>query len=161
MKQFPDSAGRTWTIALTIDAVKRVRGLLSVDLLDLAAGEPPLLTRLSLDVVLLCDVLYALCEPQAKAANVSDEDFGRAMGGDSLLLGQQALLQELADFFQSLGRTEQTRMIEAQRKLILAAVARVEQRLQALNIDQLVASIVGGSFPSVPGSSASTPARSV
>jgi len=30
MRTFTDSAGRTWTVALTIDAAKRVKSLLDV-----------------------------------------------------------------------------------------------------------------------------------
>ncbi|HUT59305.1 MAG TPA: hypothetical protein VNA25_15760 [Phycisphaerae bacterium] len=38
MKTFTDSAGRSWTISLTIDAAKRVKTLLEVNLLELEAG---------------------------------------------------------------------------------------------------------------------------
>ena len=80
MKTFTDSAGRTWTVSLTIDAAKRVKGLLDVNLLELEAGDPPLLTKLGTDVILLCDVIFALVKPQADAAGVSDEQFGAALG---------------------------------------------------------------------------------
>ena len=34
MKTFKDNAGRTWTITINVDTVKRVRDLLGEDLLD-------------------------------------------------------------------------------------------------------------------------------
>jgi len=38
MKTFTDNAGRVWTIAINVDAVKRVRSLLEVDLLEIVEG---------------------------------------------------------------------------------------------------------------------------
>jgi len=65
VKTFTDNAGRTWTISLTIDAAKRVKGLLNVNLLELEAGDAPLLTRRGTDVILLCDVIFAVVKSQA------------------------------------------------------------------------------------------------
>jgi len=44
MKTFYRQRRRTWTVSLTIDAAKRVKGLLNVNLLELESGSPPLLT---------------------------------------------------------------------------------------------------------------------
>lgn len=55
MKTFNDNAGRTWTIAVNVDAVKRVRDLLGEDLLDVKQ----ILERLTIDPILLCDVVYS------------------------------------------------------------------------------------------------------
>ena len=35
MRTFTDNAGRTWTVAINVAAVKRVRGLIKVDLYKL------------------------------------------------------------------------------------------------------------------------------
>jgi len=103
MKTFTDTAGRTWTLALTIDAAKRVKGLLDVNLLELEAGDPPLLTRIGTDVILLCDVIFALVKPQADASGVTDEQFAAALGGETILAAQTALYEELVGFFRGLG----------------------------------------------------------
>src|SRR5690606_35191593 len=79
------------------DAVKRVRSLLNVDLL--AATDGALIERLVSDPILLCDVLYVLCKPQADEQGVTDEEYGRAMGGTAIDDGTTALLEELVDFF--------------------------------------------------------------
>ena len=99
MKTFTDNAGRAWTLALTIGAAKRVKSLLGVNLLELEAGDPPLLTRRGTDVILLCDAIFALVKPQADAAGVTDEQFAAAMGGDAILATcQTAFYEELVDF---------------------------------------------------------------
>jgi len=159
MKTFTDSAGRTWTLALTIDAAKRVKSLLDVNLLELEAGEPPLLTRLGTDVILLCDVIFALVKPQADAAGVSDQEFAAALGGDVVLAAQTAFYEELVDFFRKLGRGDLAKAVDAQRRMIDLAVARIETRIDRLDLEAAVESTLGEPSTSSPPSSVSTPAR--
>src|SRR5690606_18405993 len=104
MKTFNDNAGRTWTVAINVDAIKRVKSLLGVNLLDAVEGK--LIEQLVSDPVMLCDVLYVLCKPEADAKQVSDEDFGRSMAGDAIDHGTTCLLEELVDFFPMAKRQE-------------------------------------------------------
>ena len=82
MHTFNDTLGRTWTVTINVDAIRRVRALLDINLLDAIEGK--LLERLVTDPVLLCDILFALVQPEAQAKNISDEDFGKSLGGDVL-----------------------------------------------------------------------------
>jgi hypothetical protein len=70
MRTFKDNAGRDWTVAVTVDAIKRVRTLAGVDLLEVVEGK--LMERLVTDPVLLCDVIYSVCKPEADAKSVAD-----------------------------------------------------------------------------------------
>ena len=158
MTSFRDTAGRTWQISLTIDALKRVKSLLQIDLTEPLQGEPPLMTRLAIDVLLLCDVLFAIIKPQADAAGVSDEVFGASLGGEAILAAQEALTQEWLDFFQNLRRTHLVTAIQKQRDLVRAIVAAGEQRLAQIQPEQAVAELFGGSSTAPPVSSASSPA---
>ena len=63
MKSFTDNAGRKWRVAVTVDTIKRVKALRDVDLLEAVEGK--LLDRLIGDPVLLCDILFIVCKPQA------------------------------------------------------------------------------------------------
>jgi len=126
MRAFTDSAGRAWTLSLTLDAAKRVKSLLSVNLLELDKGDPPLLTKLGTDVILLCDVVFAILKPQAEAAGVTDEQFGGALGGDIILAAQTAFYEEMVDFFQKLGRADLAKAVEAQRRIIELEIRRME-----------------------------------
>ena len=159
MKTFTDNAGRTWTVSLTIDAAKRVKGLLNVNLLEPEAGSPPLLTRLGTDVILLCDVVFALIKPQADAAGVTDEQFAAALGGDVILAAQTAFYEELVDFFRKLGRTDLAKAVDAQRRMIDLAVRRIETRIDRLDLEAAVESTLGEPSTSSPPSSESTPVR--
>jgi hypothetical protein len=133
MKAFVDSASRTWSVSMTIDSVKRVRDLLSVNLVEPEAGDPPLLTRLGTDEILLCDVVYCLIKPQADQLGISDVDFGRALGGDAILAAQTALYEELADFFQKRGRSDRAKAVTAQKEMIELAIERVTMKLAEMN----------------------------
>lgn len=123
MKCFKDNQGRSWTIAVNVAAVKRVRSLLDVNLLDvvrLDANNNPnvdLLEQLASDPVLLCDVIYCICKPDADAQNISDEDFGRAMGGDVIERATTALLEELIDFFPEAKRLVLRKLMNAGEKV--------------------------------------------
>lgn len=101
MKPFIDNANRTWTVTVNVDAIKRVRSLLGIDLLKVLDDGCKLLAELHDDPILLVDVLYCLCKPQADLQNVTDEDFGRAMYGDAIFNAHTAFIEELGDFFPS------------------------------------------------------------
>lgn len=150
MKTFSDNAGRTWTVTVNVDTVKRVKSLLNVNLLEAVEGK--LLERLICDPVLLCDVIYAVCKPQADAQNVSDENFGKAMAGDSIELATTALLEELCDFFPQARRALLRKALGKLRKLESMALTVAEQRLDSPELEkkmQAALNEAGGS----PGSS--------
>lgn len=164
MKAFKDSTGREWKVELTIGTAKRIRSLADVNLLELDQGEPPLLTRLGLDVMLLCDVVYAAVKPQADDAGVSDEQFGAALGGEAILAARKAFFEELADFFRSQGRADLARAIQAQERIVALAVEQVDRKIGEIDPEKAVteamaAPVAGGSSTSSPAASAATPAR--
>ena len=150
MPTFRDTANRTWSIGLTIGDVKRVRTLLGVDLLALDQGDPPLLARLDLDPMVLADVLYALVKPQADALEppVSDEAFGHALGGDTILAAHDALMESLADFFRGLGRTYLVTALEKQKTLMIKAMETADQKMQEIDPTKVVEAAMASGKPS-------------
>jgi len=158
MKTFTDAAGRTWTIALNLGTAMAVKDKLGVDLLQPEAGDPPLLTRLGTDELLLGEVLCALLGEQFDAHKVSDADVRNSFDGGTLLLAQQAFYEELIDFFRKRGRADRARAVETQMKLIEKAVKAIETRIEGFDLDQAIHGVMSGSSPdasaSVPGNSA-------
>jgi hypothetical protein len=122
MKSFTDNVGRVWTVNVNVGTVKRVRALCNVDIASIVTmetdGKPKieLLERLANDPVLLVDVLYAVCKEEADAKNVSDEEFGRAMAGDSIEKATAALLDEIIDFFPEAKRRVFAKILAATRR---------------------------------------------
>ncbi|HPD31730.1 MAG TPA: hypothetical protein PLL20_17195 [Phycisphaerae bacterium] len=137
MRTFTDNAGRTWTIVINVGAIKRVRGLLEVDLLEVVDGK--LIERFIRDPVLLCDVVYAACKPEADAKGVSDEEFGKAMAGDAIEHATKALLEELVGFSPSpRDRANLQRVLEATWTAMDRARDVVEARLTNGELDRVV-----------------------
>jgi len=170
MQAFTDSAGRTWTITLTIDTLKRVKALLAVDLARPDEGDPPLHVRLFDDVILLADVIFAAIKPQADTASVTDEQFGQALGGDAITAAARALLEEWTDFFQRRERPDLVAVIQKYRTLMERGVKAVETEVATLDVETLAdaavakagekaRSILGGLSGSSPESAASIPDR--
>ena len=105
MKAFTDAKGRSWEIELNIRQMKRVRDILGVDLVNVIQTRSDgsiatdTIDRVANDPILLCDILWVLCEQQAKLAGVTDDDFGSSLAGDSIETATRAFLDELVDFF--------------------------------------------------------------
>lgn len=160
MRTFADNAGRTWTVAVNVDSIKRVRGLAGVNLLEVLAGE--LIDKLISDPVLLCDVVYALCKPEADKKSVSDEDFGRAMAGDAIEHATKALLEDLVDFSPSpRDRRNLGRAIETTWSAMDKARDLIEARLEGGELERVVEealSTASASSGTAPESSESAPA---
>lgn len=128
MIAFTDNVGRSWTVAIDIATVKRVRSVCGVDLLSAVGGD--LIERLMRDPVLLVDTLYAVCKPEADRLGVSDEDFGRGMAGDAIDSGTKALIQELVSFTPNpRDRANLARVIETMWKAMDQARDRIETRI--------------------------------
>ena len=134
MKTFTDNTGRTWTLSVTVGTIKRVRALCGVDLANIITmenGKTPnvgLLERLASDPVLLVDVLFAVCKPEADTKGITDEEFGRAMAGDAIELAATALLDEIIDFFPGAKRKVFRKILGASRRF----EARSKQALTEL-----------------------------
>lgn len=104
-REFTDNQGRRWPIRMDIEIVKRLKK--SSLAFDIMAEDS--LPKLASDPVLLCDVLFVICMDEADAAGVTDEDFGRGLGGDALLDATNQLIEAIVDFFPRPGQREQAR----------------------------------------------------
>ena len=138
MKTFNDAAGRTWTLSLTLGTAMAVKAKLGIDLLQPESGDPPLLTRLGTDELLLGEVLCALLEGQFEAHKVTGDDVRAAFDGRTLLAAQEAFYQELEDFFRMRGRGDRALAVAKQKALIEAAIKAAETRIGALDIEAAV-----------------------
>ena len=164
MKTFTDNAGRTWTIVLTVNEVKRVKALLPGADLMAGVADGTLLERIGNDFVFMCDVVYAVVKPQADAQKVSDEDFGRAMAGDCLEKAATALVEELVDFFPEAKRRLLGKAWAKLRNLHTTVTDRVMTELDSPELDNRLKDEIeaffarGKASTSLPASPGSTPA---
>lgn len=137
---------------LSVAVARRVRDQLGVDLLDGNLAE--VLKRVFSDTALLCDVLFLISNSNADPSNrVTDEDFGRAMRGDSIEEGVHALLEAVRDFTPSpSARARVGKLLDAVRAEMDRASATADQVVDAA-IAKMEAARGG------PTSSASPPKR--
>ncbi len=156
MKTFCDRSGRAWTISLTLGTAMTVKERLGVDLLQPESGDPPLLTRLGTDEMLLGEVLCTMLHSQFEAHGVTAEDVRNGFDGQTLLAAQRAFYEELIDFFHSRGRTDRAKAVAKQVKMIDAAVTAVETRIDAIDVERTILGAMSGDSPEV---SESTPGR--
>jgi len=162
MKTFTDNAGRTWTIAVNTATIKRCRDLLDIDLLSILDDKADLLGRLVTDPVLLCDVIYCLCESEVEAKGIGDEDFGSAMAGDAIEHATNAFLEALSDFFPGRKRRVIQKALQKLKELETAGIEMAETRLESPELDRQLKALLsepGDSSGNSPASSASTPGR--
>jgi hypothetical protein len=157
MRAFKDNAGRTWTVAINVAAIKRVRGLAGVDLFGLVDDGFKGLAKLLGDPIDLVDVLYVLCKDEADKLGITDEDFGRAMAGDAIGSASDAFLEELTDFFPDPRvRAGMRKVIDAGRKVRDRMLVRMDEKLNQIDPDAEARKLIDSSISS-PESSESTP----
>lgn len=116
MREFRDSEGRPWRLALTVSSAARVKDLVRVVLPPKEAGDPAPTESTPFDIVdageiartfqvlrtnflSLGQALYAILLPQVEEKGLSREQFLDGLGGDALDAGCQALEEELVSFF--------------------------------------------------------------
>jgi hypothetical protein len=144
MKTFKDSTGRGWEISLTLGSAMKVKSKLGVDLLQPEDGDPPLLTRLGTDEMLLAEIICCLLENQFEKHGVDAENIYEAFDGETLLASQKAFYEELVDFFRSRGRADRAKAVAKQTALINLAVAQAEQKIDAVDIENLISGAMSG-----------------
>lgn len=160
MKTFTDSLGRTWSVVVNVATIKRVRNLCNVDLASIVEFEQDskpsmnLFEKLSSDPVLLVDVLYAVCKPECEQKNVSDEDFGASMGGDSIEQATDALLEGIIDFFPEVKRLFLHRILSTAKRLKNAS----EEKMKLFLADDSLENKVVSALEQSNGSSVNLPA---
>ena len=95
MQRFKDAEGREWFVDLNISTARALRtNALGVDFLDYAG----ILAGVN-DVFFAADLLFLVCEDQAKERGLDAEGFGRALKGRALFEGVSAFVAEYLDFF--------------------------------------------------------------
>jgi hypothetical protein len=172
MQAFRDGAGRTWTVEINVTAIRRLRAVNAIDVIELVAlvddrADPfPGIRRLSNDPILAADLLWSLVESQAAAAGITMEQFGLGLAGEALAGAVHALILALAEFCPEASKREALKKMVAYgiraQELAAAKVAAIDPEAEAA---AAAAPSRGpgsnGISTASPGSSASIPAPSL
>jgi hypothetical protein len=114
MKRFKDHE-----INLTIGTVKRVKGVLGVDLTQPERGDPPLIARIADDDLFFVEVLGEIC-PGLDIEELTSDEVLEAMG---------LFMEEWKFFFQMRGRTDRVKIINHSLKVMQEVIHTVETAL--------------------------------
>jgi hypothetical protein len=147
---FKDNKDRSWTLTVDTVVIRHVASRLDglrIDRLyeDGAKG----LMELMGDPVRVVDVLWVMCEKQAKERTVTDESFGESLVGDFLDLAAVALHEALASFFPSQRREVATALLAKGRELEAAASKEALEAIANLRHSK-PATTAAGSSDSTP-----------
>ena len=172
MQTFTDIHGRKWTVSVTVATVKRVKARLNIDMLN----NIDEFTRLIMDLITLCDILYVVCQTEADERGISDEQFTAGLAGPVLNDAAKALESAYVAFFPDPKVAANVRVLieknnVVREKAIALIEAKTPQMIQRIDKeiktfldtleDDLNQNIAGGdSLTSAPASSGSTRRRS-
>ncbi len=159
MQKFVDRAGRIWIVDIDNTTLRRVKTLTGVHLLEAIDGD--LITRLSTDPLLLGDVLYAICKPQADQQQITDEAFGEGLAGNSIDDATGAL-RSVDQYFPESRRRLLRKAAEKQKLIETRGISAIEKRLDDPNlVDKLVEDLERKlAVPTLSDSSSDSPASS-
>lgn len=158
-KTFTDNKSRIWTVEFNVTVAKRIRALLDIDPLSAEPGKD--LATVINDPIMLADVLYVVCKPQADAAGVTDEQFGEGLAGDAINAATAALMEAYIGFFSDPRKRDlmnrswiktregEAKLLEASRPMVEAAIDEAVEKAQ-----QEIAAVLGKASTSSPASSA-------
>jgi len=164
MRTFKDNKGRTWEIALNVWQMKRLRDTLGIDLVNVigtsadGSVKVDLIDRIANDPVLLVDILWVLCEGQAKSAGATDEDFGCSLAGDAIEEATRAFLDELVDFFPGARRLFLKKAVGLARRWSDETARTLKEALESPELEERLKKELQSASAS-RGSAESTPAR--
>ena len=135
MGSFKDNQDRTWSIDLTVGAVKRIRSSLEIDLLDLREQT---FTQLSNDVLLMHDVVWLLCKEEAAKRGISEEQFGAAVVGDPVSDAIGVVLEAIPGFFHAAKKSLVTTAVTKAKVMREKAEALTAATLNDADLDRKI-----------------------
>jgi hypothetical protein len=160
VKEFKDSEGRPWRLALTCGSAARIRDMISVpgedgkprpfDLVD-AKTLAESIAMIRTSPILLSEVLYAALMPDVDAKQMNREAFLAGMSGDSLDAGREALESEIVSFSPGRLRGVVSSLLAMMDDLEAKEAAKIKDSIEAMK------SGVGTTSTSSPASSESIP----
>lgn len=154
MPRFNDATGQEWSIAVTVSTIRDVQDQLRVNLLNVLDDNASLLVQLHEDMVLLADVLWIICQPQAHQRDIGPHKFGELLASDTLHKAATAFFEALADFFPNPQRREALRKLIAKSREAEEVIAtRAIQQIDAIDPQLVVTRLIDSA-----GSSAASPA---
>jgi len=157
MSTFKDKQGREWTIALDVPLCRETQKL-GVDFLNLKVDP---IAKVSMDPLLLADVLWACCKSQASSLEITQDDFQKSLGGDEFDAAIASIKEAIVHFRPESQRAAVLEQLKQNEKVqsegFDLAISKIETdrpRIRAAMqklVDKEFDNIIAGLESSVPG----------
>jgi len=165
---FEDTTGYKWHLNLTVGAFRRVKQEADFDLSGVAEGGEKTrhsLIQLMTDPLVLADILYAACQPQAEKAGIDSSAFGERLAGPVIKRAREALLEAIVNFTQSPEQMEVAeKNIATMKRLEKMAMEAMMEGIKSLDDTETLMAIklmLGNIYGGLPGFSDLIPTPSV
>jgi hypothetical protein len=157
MKTFKTTDGTAWQVVVNVGTIKRVQDDTGLRLTDLFASAEKIGAFFA-DDVKFCEVLFSTIRPQAEAAGKTLDDFLAGIDGTVIEGAVEALLAEVADFFQEPRKGLLKKMLvkyqAAHEKLTTEGVLAAEKKIEETDFETLLRQTLTSSASSSPASAA-------
>ncbi|MEM9827742.1 MAG: hypothetical protein AAF958_14220 [Planctomycetota bacterium] len=137
MKSFVDTSGRTWSVAIGVPAVRRLRDEMNFDVLSLLDDQSKL-EIIAADPMIAIDLVTCIIKPQLDAAGVAVDDFLNALGGEQLESATSCLLQAIVDFFPGPRGELLRKALQRSQKFIQDQDQQIKQKIQSGEVEQAI-----------------------
>lgn len=157
MKTFKTSDGHEWSIVVNVGTIRRCMHETGLTLTDLFSTEKKV-AEFFADDVRFSEVLLSVVRPQLAELGKTDDDFFTAIDGSVIESAAEALLAEVADFFQEprkgLLKKAMKKFQEAAARVRNEEIAAVEKELDKMDFQTLIHQTHTSSVSSSPVSAA-------
>lgn len=92
--KFKDNRGREWNVQFNFRLLCRIEDELGYKIMENPSSLPNSLRA-------YVEMLWVVCEKQAKELGVEPDDFGEALSGKAIQDGIECMIEELAVFFEA------------------------------------------------------------
>lgn len=133
MHKFKDNQGREWSVALDGWQINRLKNELGFVAVDFESIE-----KARTDYGLLANILFVLCESEAKERKVTDEDFGRSLFGQAMEDARDAYLKATIDFFPPSQQETLKTVLEKMASVQDQAVTLAKRKVNSLAMDEAI-----------------------
>ena len=126
---FTDSRSRAWRLELNYALAKRLRDVTGLDFVNYHDGKALLAIHESDEK--LVQVLWLLCQEQARDQGIDEEEFGRGLGGDGLEQAIAALEEALVNFSRPAKRQALVAIRDKAHELVKAQQQLAETKIRS------------------------------
>ena len=157
MKTFKDATGRTWTVAINTTTAQRVRDLTDINPFDMQKFNE--IYSVLRDPIQLVALIYALCKPEIDERNLTPEQFGESLDGQSLRDAWDAFEAELIFFIRALTPGDGDRLqltLDRLRSLDKLATEKLTEQLKSSKLDESLELEISKAFNSTESLTASS-----